>query len=225
MIACKVVHDDSRVTDSRVCSSSMMKIFSIVAILILAGCGGRYGRGLPTDRASFEAWAAAQADENRVAPEMKRLDPLLGKWDFVASNTRWPGAEPITWTGTVDFKRQFDGRWIFGDIRNHDHPEHEAAFMMLGYSNAERRYLTAFLGDFSTSAVVGEGVQVPDRSGNFTIEFEMAMPDPMEPGERILTRRTMRFNPDGSIALISYRSGWNGTLDPYFNWTLRRRSN
>ena len=202
----------------------MMKIFSIVAILILAGCGGRYGRGLPTDRASFEAWAAAHKEENRVAPEMKRLDPLLGTWDFVASNTRWPGADPITWTGIVDFKRQFDGRWIFGEITHHDHPEHETAFMMLGYSNAQRRYLTAFLGDFSTSAVVGEGVPATDRSGNFTIEFEMAMPDPMEPGERILTRRTMRFNPDGSIAFISYRSGWNGSLDPFFNWTLRRHS-
>ena len=202
----------------------MQKIAFILVFSILAGCGGRYGRNLPEDRGDYVTWVEANALANRIGPEIKRLDPLVGDWNYSETLVPWPGATPETSRGMISFTREYGGRWLVAQIMEDENPDEATATMLLGYSIPQRRYLTAEFGDFSTAALVGEGVEVPSRGGIFAIEFELSMPDPVQNERRILVKRRMEFQGNGNILILDQRSGWNGTLIPFSTWLLTRNN-
>ena len=201
---------------------AMRMINAILVFSILAGCGGRYGRNLPEDRREYISWVESNESLNQIGPEIRHLEPLVGVWTYTETLIPWPEAEPETSTGMMTFTREYEGRWITARITDDKNPDEAIASMLLGYSIPQRRYITAEFGSFSTAALVGEGTVAPGPNGAFGIDFEMSMPDPAANGRRILVRRRIELQPDGSVLIIDFRSGWNGTLVPFSTCRLDR---
>jgi len=199
----------------------MIKFVAPALLILLAACGGRYGRGLPTSES--QAAAYFQAQNNRPAP-VARMQPfmaMVGTFDWELRYTPYPGGAPIDFGGTCEFHPGFGDTWIFGNW--YMPGDDESMFLtLMGYSTARKRYLFGAI-DGRGGAPSGEGIAVESIGASLAVEYEMSMVDPTDTSRRILFKRILRIIDQDTIEAIDYRSGWNGSLVPFNTLSLTRR--
>jgi hypothetical protein len=109
----------------------------------------------------------------------KRMEPLVGKWEF---EMRWwmsPGAEPQTSKGTCETKWIMGGRYLQQSVTGPGAAPEAPPFHgqgMLGYDNMKKQYFYTWIDDMSTGMMVGIGSV--DATGK-VITCAGECPDPM----------------------------------------------
>ena len=192
-----------------------MKHSTIIFFLaFLTACGGRYGRGLPKNIQESQLWANAIAETSADCPEMNLLNPVVGRFNYHMQYIPYPGAETISSKGACTFRVAHKNRWLIGNWNPESAQGAPTHTILIGFSDDRSRYLMGVLGANPTS-VGGEGVQDLRSTSTVAIDFEMSMPSPADPSERTLFRRRLEVLDAKTIEVTDYRSGWNGTLEPF----------
>jgi len=96
----------------------------------------------------------------------KRLDGMVGKWDFECSWCMKPGDEPETMKGTTELKWIYDGRYVqqeaSGPAMDPNGPPFKGTGLY-GYDNAKKQYVTLWFDNMGTGVMFGYGTA--DASG------------------------------------------------------------
>ena len=145
---------------------------------------------------------------------MSALDVLVGEFDYYLQYTPYPGANTISSQGTCSFRSDYQNRWLIGNWNPDSAQGSSTHTVLIGYSEAQSRYLMGVIGA-NPASVGGEGIRDVNSTASVAVDFEMSMPSPIDSGERTLFRRRLEVIDTTTIDVIDYRSGWNGTLEPF----------
>jgi len=109
----------------------------------------------------------------------KRLDGIVGKWEYESSWCMKPGDEPQVCKGTTELKWIYDGRYVQqvanGPAMEPNGPPFEGTGLY-GYDNAKKQYVTTWHDNMGTGIMLGYGTA--DASGK-EITFSGESVNPM----------------------------------------------
>ena len=119
------------------------------------------------------------AEYGTPGENQKRLDPLIGKWDY---ETRWwlsSDTEPQTSKGSGEYTWLFDGRYVEQEVTTPAQGPDGKPFRGLGltgYDNMKKEYVFVWLDNMSTGVMTGTGTYDPAKK---EITFKGESPDPL----------------------------------------------
>ncbi len=167
--------------------------------------------------------AAGKPDDAKMAEMMKkweeyatpgehhkRLDALVGKWDY--ENHRWmePGGEPQVSKGTCELKWVFDGRYLQQDCTGPAEGPDGKPFRgsgLYGYDNAKKQYFSTWIDNMGTGIMVGWGTC--DAAGK-VITYTGEYADPMTGDLHKKCRSTLKLDSPDKFVYECYVAGPDG---------------
>jgi hypothetical protein len=100
-----------------------------------------------------------EPDYSKPGPEHKKLDVLLGEWDWTAKLWAEPGKEPVEFKGTAVRKWILDGKFIQEDVRSTVKEFPFTGMGLVGYDRRLKKYVTVW--------VDSENTEMPTSTGRF----------------------------------------------------------
>lgn len=120
------------------------------------------GKDAGVSEADTKAMMALWEKVGTPGPAHKRLEALVGKWDYKMKAWMAPGAPPDESSGVSEFK------WVLG--KRFLQAESSGTFMkmpyeslwLLGYDNFKKKYVMNYMDNMTTAMIGGTGVTSPD---------------------------------------------------------------
>ena len=87
----------------------------------------------------------------------KKLQPLVGKWNYSARFWMAPGSKPDQMSGTSTNKWALGGRYVMQNVGGAWHGQAFEGIGYTGYDNVKGKYVSIWLDNMSTTIMQGEG--------------------------------------------------------------------
>jgi len=175
----------------------------------LAGQGEKPAAGQPQDAAMVEMMKKMM--EFATPGEFhKRLEPLVGKWEYTARWWMSPDAPPESAKGTCENKWILDGRYLHQEVLGAptESPEPPLkGFGVIGYDNLRKQYFVVWIDNMGTGVMLGYGTCDPTGKV-LTISGEAS--DPMTGETNRKWRSVTRIESDDKHVGEMYGPGPDG---------------
>jgi hypothetical protein len=159
----------------------------------------------------FLGLAAARADDNpfeayekaaKPGPEHKKLDPIVGNWNWAGKFWMTPDAKPVESKGTAVRKWVMGGRFVQDEVACKGGPFGDFnGFGLTGYDNIQKKYNGVWTDSMTTSLSTSLGTV--DKSGKvFTFHKEDL--DPVS-GKRIKGKDVIKIVGDDEHHMEMYK--------------------
>lgn len=153
----------------------MMRLLSVAALLGFAAVVSAEEPKKATP--SPEAMMKIMAQAATPGPEHKKLEPLVGSWNYTCKFWMEPGKPAMESKGTIERKWILGGRFIEETVKgtNFDGKPGFEGRGMIGYDNAQKKYTMSWSCTMGTGTCSGSGAG--DSTGKvFTFEKEAFCP-------------------------------------------------
>jgi hypothetical protein len=167
-------------------------------------------------RALFEAMRKASAP----GPFHKKLEPLVGNWNWTARCWLEPGKSPLESSGTCERKWILGGRILMEEVVSKD--GFDGGFQglgLMGYDNQQKKYVTAWT-DTLNSGIECDTGTVDEAGKVFTFHGERVN---AATGQKARSRDVLRIVDDNKQTMEVYKMGLDGKEMKAMELTLTRR--
>jgi hypothetical protein len=125
--------------------------------LLFAGLTGSRGEDKKPETDKPDPMLEAYAKAGKPGPEHKRLEPLVGEWNYAGKFWMDPNKPPIEMKGTAKRKWILGDRFVQDEIEGPGFGEKFVGFGLLGYDNTQGKYTSFWIDSMTTAFSVGTG--------------------------------------------------------------------
>ncbi|MFN0007063.1 MAG: DUF1579 domain-containing protein [Planctomycetota bacterium] len=111
----------------------------------------------PASAPSDDAFMAKMMEYGTPGAEHKLLEARAGKWTDKYSMWMSPDSEPMTSTGTSEYKVMYGGRYLHGAVKGDFMGEPFEGLCAMGFDNMKKKYFSTWLDNMSTGMMMYEG--------------------------------------------------------------------
>ena len=147
---------------------------------------GERGTAPPPRGTTQDPVAEEMAKYTTPGPRHRELAALEGKWNSRTRVWESPGAKPLEFAGSAEYRMILGGRFLELESRSLVNGVEDHGLGIYGYDAFKEKYSFYYIHDGETQALIGLG----DRDSTGAVTFSVAMDMPIA-GERAKAIRTV----------------------------------